>query len=97
MQGVPWIFLCYGLIGSGKYREIKQLQDTSNEERLRAVVECWFDTGEADGRKPSWRRIIWALDRGRQTSVADAIRQFAEPVLGKSCESISVSTFLYSV
>ena len=97
MQGVEWTVLGERIIGRGKYYEINQLQDTSNEERLRAVVECWFDTGEAIGRKPSWRWIIWVLDRGRQTRVADTIRQFAEPVLGKSCDTISVSTFLYSV
>ena len=89
---MPWTVLGERLILSDKCYEIEQLQDTSNEERLRAVVECWFDTGEAIGRKPSWRWIILALDRAHQTRVSDTIRHFGEPVLGKSCDSISVST-----
>ena len=93
MQGVEWTVLGGWLIPGGKCDEIKQLQDTSNENRLRAVVECWL----GGGGEPSWRRLIWTLDEEGQTQVADKIRHFAEPVLGKSCDSISVSTFLYSV
>ena len=98
MQGVEWTVLALQFIGFDKYDEIQQLHDTSNENRLRAVVEhwlgdCWHDVGE----EPSWRRLIWTLDDAGQTRVADKIRHFAEPVLGKSCDSISVSTFLYSV
>ena len=97
MQGVEWTLLGGWLIPSDKYDKIEQLQDTSNENRLRAVVECWLGGGHATGWEPSWRRLIWKLDRKGQTQVADKIRHFAEPVLGKSCDSISVSTFLYSV
>ena len=104
MQGVEWTVLGYHLIPNEKYREIGQLKNTSNENHLRAVVECWLGGGghgevvnsSSDGR-PSWRRLIWTLDFGGQTRVADKVRHFAEPVLGKSCDSISVSTFLYSV
>ena len=97
MQGVEWTVLGRGLIRwgslSGKYDEIRQLQDTSNENRLRAVVECWLGGGgHCVGQEPSWRRLIWTLDDSGQTRVADKIRHFAEPVLGKSCDSISVST-----
>ena len=101
MQGVEWTILGEWFIPGGsfsdKYYEIELLQDTSNENRLRAVVECWLGGGEAVGEEPSWRSLIWTLDAGGQTRVADKIRHFAEPVLGKSCDSISVSTFLYSV
>ena len=96
MQGVPWTVLGERLIGSGKYREIKRLQDTSNEERLRAVVECWLGGGAASGYEPSWRRLICTLDHVNQTSVADTIRRFTEPVIGKSCDSTTVSTFCIS-
>ena len=98
VQGVKWTVLGRGLIPSGKYDEIEQLHDTSNENRLRAVVECWLGGGgEAVRQEPSWRRLICTLDEEGQTQFADKIRHFAEPVLGKSCDSISVSTFLYSV
>jgi len=102
VQGVEWTVLGGRLIPGhlildGKYDEIK-LKNTTNENRLRAVVECWLGSGgEAVGEEPSWRRLIWTLDDKGQTQVADKIRHFAEPVLGKSCDSISVSTFLYSV
>ena len=98
VQGVEWAVLGRGLIPSDKYHQIEQLQDSSNENRLRAVVECWLGgSGKASGQEPSWRRLIWMLDDMGQTQVADKIRHFAEPVLGKSCDSISVSAFLYSV
>ena len=98
MQGVEWADLGVQLIPSDKYEEIEELHDTSNENRLRAVVECWLGGGgEAVRQEPSWRRLICTLDEEGQTQFADKIRHFAEPVLGKSCDSISVSTFVYSV
>ena len=93
---MPWTVLGQRLIGSGKCREINKLQDTSNEERLRAVVECWLGGGAVGVYEPSWRRLIWTLDHENQTSVADTIRRFTEPVLGKSCDSTTVSTFCIS-
>ena len=92
MQGVEWTFLALRLIPDSKYREIKQLPDTSNENRLRLVVECWLGGGEVAGQAPSWRRLILALD---DASVPNNIRHYAEPVQGKSCDSISVSTFFF--
>ena len=89
MKGVPWTVLGERLIPSDNHNEIEQLQDTSNETRLWAVVECWLGGGGAAvGVKPSWRWIIWALDRGHQTVVADTIRHFVEHVLGKLCDSM---------
>ena len=92
---MEWTVLGYYLIRGVKYYEIYQLRDTSNEECLRAVVECWLGGGAAAGCEPSWRKLIWILDHQSQTSVADTIRHFTEPVLGKSCDSTTVSTFLY--
>ena len=97
VQGVEWTVLGRRLIPKDKYDEMKQLQDTSNENHLRAVVERWLGGGHATGQEPSWRSLILMLDDYGQTQVADKIRHFAEPVLGKSCDSISVSAFLYSV
>ena len=91
MQGVEWTLLGYNhipsrqLIPSDKYYEIEQLQETSNENCLRAVVECWLGgSGKAIGQEPSWRWLIRTLDDKGQTRVADKIRHFAEPVLGRS-------------
>jgi len=98
VQGVEWTLLGQRFIPSSKYAEIEELQDISNENRLQAMVDCWLGgSGEAVGEKPSWRRLIWTLNDNGQTRVADKIRHFAEPVLGKSRDSISVSTFSYSV
>jgi len=96
MQEVEWTVLGGWLIPHGKYDEIEQLHDT-NENRLKAVVEHLLGSWHVKGWEPSWRRLIWTLDEEGQTQVADKIRHFAEPVLGKSCDFISVSTFLYSV
>jgi len=98
VQGVEWTVLGGWLTPSYKYEEIKQLQNTSNANRLQAVVECWLaGSGKVVGEEPSWRRLIWTLDDKGQTRVADKIRHFAELVLGKSCDSISASTFLNCV
>ena len=98
MQGVEWTVLGECLIDDDEYDEIEECHNTGNENRLRAVVECWLGGGgHGVGQEPSWRSRIRTLDAYGQTQVADSIRHFAEPVLGKSCDSISVSTFLYSV
>jgi len=73
--------------------EIEQLYQ-SDDDRLRAVIKCWIQ-GDGEDEQPSWRGIIHALDCADETRIADNIRPFAEPVSGKSCDSISVSTFLY--
>ena len=79
------------LYQSSKLDEIEQLYQ-SDGDRLRAVIQCWMQGDRVD-KQPSWRRIIYALDHANETRIADNIRHFAEPVSGKSCDSISVSTF----
>ena len=49
MQGVKWTVLGRRLIPDDKYAGISQLPDTSNDNRLRAVVECWLDGGDDVG------------------------------------------------
>ena len=104
VQGVTWRELGENLIydvysgsilltGYPKLDELER-QHQSDDSRLRAVIECWLQ-GEGKDEEPSWRRIIWTLDGTNETSrAADTIRHFAEPLPGKSCDSI---TFLYSV
>jgi len=74
-----------------KLDEIEQLYQYDGD-RLRAVIEFWVQDDEED-EQPSWRSIIYALDCADETRIADSIRHFAEPVSGKPCDSISVSTF----
>ena len=105
MQGVAWRKLGKTLIEYGVYNtesaqfdypkldEIER-QHQSDDNRLRAVIECWLE-GDVVGWEPSWRALIWTLDWGDTTrAVADMVRHHAEPLPGKSCDSI---TFLYSV
>ena len=100
VQGVNWRRLGERLLpdetqGSKviypKLDEIEQLYQ-SNGDRLRAVIKCWIQDHWLD-EQPSWRKIIHALDSTDEMRIADNIQHFAEPVSGKSCDSISVSTF----
>ena len=92
LSGVPWRTLGERLIPIGVLAEI-QRQHQSDDSRLRAVIDCWLQ-GEGLYEEPSWRRIIWTLDSANETrAAAGNIRHFAEPLSGKSCDSI---TFLYS-
>ena len=105
MQGVTWRELGERLFpltptgGQLHYPKLDEIerQHQSDGDRLRTVIECWLQgEGRDEGRdeEPSWRRIIWVLDSAKATKAADTIRHFAEPLPGKSCDSI---TFLYSV
>ena len=93
LPGMAWRPLGVTLIPGGVFDEINK-QHHSDESRLLAVIESWLQGGGVGG-EPSWRRIIWALDHKKETRhLANTIRHFAEPLPGKSCDSI---TFLYSV
>jgi len=78
------------------YPELDRIQQQykSSDDRLHAVVETYMQ-GDGKDEEPSWRSLIWRLDHGKIARFADSIRYFAEPVLGKSCNSVSVSTFWY--
>ena len=72
------------LSGYPKLDEI-ETQHTSDDSRLRAVIECWLQ-GDEVGGEPLWRRVIWRLDSANETrAAADSIRHFAEPLPGKPC------------
>ena len=100
VQGVDWWTLGEVLLAKyyrvnvpvGVESSLKEIQGQhqSDADRLHAVVTTWVQGGGLD-KEPSWRRLIWSLDRIKMTSYADNIRHFAEPVLGKSCDS-SLST-----
>ena len=104
VQGVDWWTLGERLLPlefiglKVSYPTLEKIgeQHLSSDDRLHAVVTTWVQGGGLD-KEPSWRRLIWNLDHIKMTIYADNIRHFAEPVLGKSCDSISIPTFLYSV
>ena len=56
-------------------------QHISDDARLKAVVEA-FLLGEGDSQ-PSWRRLIHALHKAGETSVAEKIKTNAEPQQGE--------------
>ena len=61
---------------NGIYRD----QHASDEACLKAVVEE-FLLGEAF-YQPTWRAVIYCLDRTDDVALADKIRKFGEPVQG---------------
>ena len=54
---------------------------SSNEDRMGAVVQQWL---EGKGLSPSWRRLVYALDKAGDVKAADPIRRFTEPPRGES-------------
>ena len=62
--------------------DIDKHQYDSNEARLKAAVEG-FLLGNGD-YQPTWRALIYCLDRAEEVALADKIRSFAsEPVQGE--------------
>ena len=53
--------------------------NSSREDTLRAIVLAWL----GNKRQHSWRRVIWALDVAGETSAADLIMDYAEPLAGR--------------
>ena len=102
VQGVNWRTLAKRLLPSEYNEKLERIYPKLDEieqfyqfdgDRLRAVIECWIQ-GDGRDKQPSWRWIIYHLDWADETTkIADNIRHFAEPISGKSCDSISVSTF----
>ena len=65
----------YLYISGEKREEIQQLY-SDPEEQKRQLIIYWMSTDPL----ASWRRLITRLDYIRQSPVADAIRDFAEPL-----------------
>ena len=53
--------------------------EISREDTLRAMILEWL----TDQQHHSWRRIICALDVAGETSAANKIMSYAEPVAGR--------------
>ena len=82
------------MIHFGGYPKLDEIerQHQSDDIRLRAVIDYWLQGEGKD--EPSWRALIWRLDKENETRITYSIRHYAELLPGKSCDSI---TFLYSV
>ena len=85
---LSWRKLAKVLMGWYDYRidDQKKLdaierQHTSNDARLKAVVEA-FLLGEGLDR-PSWRMLIHTLHKAGETNVAEKIKTNAEPQQGE--------------
>ena len=93
VQGVDWRKLGEALLPDSftiddagevvSQLDILGQQYKSNDDQLHAVVETYVHRDGKD-KEPSWKSLIWRLDGGNIARVADSIRHFAEPVLGKS-------------
>ena len=75
-----------GVFSGGKLNAIERQHD-SDEARLKAVIEA-FLLGEG-AYQPSWRRVIHALHKARESQVAHDIESYAEAVQGE-CEWVII-------
>ena len=59
----------------------------SNSKALSSVIRLWL-FGSLEGKKKTWRTLIWALDAIDETRVADTLMDFTEPLDGmfKCCQ-----------
>ena len=62
-------------ISQEKRKEIQQLYSDPEEQKRQLIIH-WMSTDPL----ASWRRLITQLDYTEQSPVADAIRDFAEPL-----------------
>ena len=78
-----WRDLGYDLLdplGSVKVDTVQDQHESNDEACLKAVIEA-FLRGEG-GYQPSWRSLIHVLYNARETSIAQDIISYAEPVEG---------------
>ena len=78
-----WLFAPERKDGDWIYSILDEIQRqcATNEDRLRGMIDHWL---MGEGHPPSWRRLIYSLDRAEELAVADPIRGFAEPPPGES-------------
>ena len=69
-----WLFIRSGIIDYDARLETIEQQHSSDGNYLHGVVEEWFRT-----HRPSWRLIVFVLDRENETKLANLIRGYAEP------------------
>ena len=67
----------YLSIPNSKWEEIRQTFPDEMDQKKQAI-SYWINTDPL----ASWRRLITALDKMRETKLADSIRSNAEPLTG---------------
>ena len=85
VQGVKnWRMVGEWLLGSRNESKLDAIERdySSDSDRLQAAVQQWLEGGGLP--QPSWRELVWSLDRAGDITVADPIRGFAEPPPGES-------------
>ena len=74
----------------GFIRNLKGIYSPNDEARLKDIVQKFI---QGKGLyQPSWRRMIYALDKANEIHVADQIRHYGEPVQGV-CTCVCVCKF----
>ena len=86
-----WLFILSGISDHDARLQAIEQQHGSDGNYLYGVVEEWFK-----GLHPSWRQIIFALDRAQESVVADRIRGYAEPPPGEWSDNCCVMRDLVS-
>ena len=61
-----------------KQQEIQEKHGSDEDKVVEECIEWWLE----HATDVSWRKIIHSLDKGRETNVADGLRQYAEPLSG---------------
>ena len=85
VQGVKnWRTVGEMLLGSLNESKLDAIERdySSDSDRLQAAVQQWLEGGGVT--QPSWRELVWSLDRAGDITVADPIRGFTEPPRGES-------------
>ncbi len=76
--------MAYYLVGLEKWKELnesgmKEKHEHDEDGGARAVVQSWLKTDA----QPSWHNLITALDWAEETSVANALLLFTDPLRGR--------------
>ena len=78
-------------ISDDKMKAIRETYSDPDEQK-RQLILYWITTDPL----ASWRRLISRLDWMSQSPVADAIRDYAEPLAGAICNIMYICCYLYS-
>ena len=58
--------------------EIDQ-QHSTQADQMRATVEYWLSVDPT----PSWRRLVWALEKSEEHQAVDIVNPYVEPLTGE--------------
>ena len=76
-----------------KLDEIKD-NTQSDDDRLITVISAWT---RGEGKPVSWRQLLDVLDWVEETTTADSLNGFAEPVEGKAACLCSMPLYVYFI